>query len=184
MDALKVPPERRRSDADFDAGRGDRRVERRRTTGDLRAKYAAKARPVPRRVRAPPRLEDRGQRRDVLLWLVAPGGDDVAFVEKLLQLGIVTVPGSYPRPGRRRLRALRAGAHARTIPAKRSRAWRLEAGGPHTRSNAGAKPSKKAGRATPARRLPALRRRVEHHGRAGRRATCASRPPAAPAVSG
>ena len=29
------------------------------------------------------------------LWLAAPGGDDVAFVEKLLKLGIVTVPGSF-----------------------------------------------------------------------------------------
>ena len=29
------------------------------------------------------------------LWLKAPGGDDVAFVEKLLRLGIVCVPGSF-----------------------------------------------------------------------------------------
>jgi acetylornithine aminotransferase len=29
------------------------------------------------------------------LWLKAPGGDDVAFVESLLRLGIVCVPGSF-----------------------------------------------------------------------------------------
>ena len=29
------------------------------------------------------------------LWLAAPGGDDVAFVEALLRLGIVALPGSY-----------------------------------------------------------------------------------------
>jgi acetylornithine aminotransferase len=29
------------------------------------------------------------------LWLKAPGGDDVAFVESLLELGIVCVPGSF-----------------------------------------------------------------------------------------
>ncbi len=33
------------------------------------------------------------------LWLKAPGGDDVAFVEKLLRLGIVCVPGSFLGPG-------------------------------------------------------------------------------------
>lgn len=33
------------------------------------------------------------------LWLKAPGGDDVAFVEKLLKLGIVCVPGSFLGPG-------------------------------------------------------------------------------------
>ncbi len=29
------------------------------------------------------------------LWMAAPNGDDVAFVESLLRLGIVTTPGSY-----------------------------------------------------------------------------------------
>lgn len=29
------------------------------------------------------------------LWMRAPGGDDVAFVEKLLRLGLVVTPGSY-----------------------------------------------------------------------------------------
>ena len=29
------------------------------------------------------------------LWMAAPGGDDVAFVESLLRLGIVTTPGSF-----------------------------------------------------------------------------------------
>ncbi len=29
------------------------------------------------------------------IWMKAPGGDDVAFVEKLLRLGLVATPGSY-----------------------------------------------------------------------------------------
>jgi LL-diaminopimelate aminotransferase len=29
------------------------------------------------------------------LWLKAPGGDDVAFVERLMRLGLVALPGSY-----------------------------------------------------------------------------------------
>lgn len=29
------------------------------------------------------------------LWLRAPGGDDVAFVERLLRIGLVALPGSY-----------------------------------------------------------------------------------------
>ena len=29
------------------------------------------------------------------LWLAAPGGDDVAFVERLLRIGLVTLPGSF-----------------------------------------------------------------------------------------
>lgn len=33
------------------------------------------------------------------LWMRAPGGDDVAFVESLLRLGIVTTPGSFLGPG-------------------------------------------------------------------------------------
>jgi len=33
------------------------------------------------------------------LWLRVPRGDDVAFVERLLKLGIVCVPGSYLGPG-------------------------------------------------------------------------------------
>lgn len=33
------------------------------------------------------------------LWMKAPGGDDVAFVERLLRLGIVSTPGSYLGPG-------------------------------------------------------------------------------------
>ena len=33
------------------------------------------------------------------LWMAAPEGDDVAFVESLLRLGIVTTPGSYLGPG-------------------------------------------------------------------------------------
>ena len=33
------------------------------------------------------------------LWMRAPGGDDVEFVESLLRLGIVTTPGSFLGPG-------------------------------------------------------------------------------------
>jgi len=33
------------------------------------------------------------------LWMRAPGGDDVGFVESLLRLGIVTTPGSFLGPG-------------------------------------------------------------------------------------
>ena len=29
------------------------------------------------------------------LWLAAPGGDDVAFMERLLRIGLVVLPGSY-----------------------------------------------------------------------------------------
>ena len=29
------------------------------------------------------------------LWLAAPGGDDVAFVERLMRIGLVVLPGSY-----------------------------------------------------------------------------------------
>ncbi len=33
------------------------------------------------------------------LWMKAPGGDDVGFVESLLRLGVVTTPGSFLGPG-------------------------------------------------------------------------------------
>jgi acetylornithine aminotransferase len=33
------------------------------------------------------------------LWMRAPGGDDVGFVESLLKLGLVTTPGSFLGPG-------------------------------------------------------------------------------------
>lgn len=33
------------------------------------------------------------------LWVRAPGGNDVAFVERLLRLGLVSLPGSYLGPG-------------------------------------------------------------------------------------
>ncbi len=33
------------------------------------------------------------------LWLAAPGGDDVAFVERLLRAGLVAMPGSFLGPG-------------------------------------------------------------------------------------
>jgi acetylornithine aminotransferase len=33
------------------------------------------------------------------LWMAAPGGDDVAFVESLLRAGLVCMPGSFMGPG-------------------------------------------------------------------------------------
>uniref|UniRef100_A0A832MLT0 Aminotransferase class I/II-fold pyridoxal phosphate-dependent enzyme n=1 Tax=Eiseniibacteriota bacterium TaxID=2212470 RepID=A0A832MLT0_UNCEI len=33
------------------------------------------------------------------LWMRAPGGDDVAFVERLLAVGVVAMPGSFLGPG-------------------------------------------------------------------------------------
>lgn len=33
------------------------------------------------------------------LWMRAPGGDDVAFAERLMRLGVVTTPGSFLGPG-------------------------------------------------------------------------------------
>ncbi len=63
-------------------------------TGELRAKYAAK-RDLFRAEFARRGWKTEASEATFYLWLVAPGGDDVAFVEKLLKLGIVTVPGSY-----------------------------------------------------------------------------------------
>ncbi len=67
-------------------------------TGELRAKYAAK-RDLFRAEFARRGWKTEGSVATFYLWLAAPGGDDVAFVEKLLKLGIVTVPGSYLGPG-------------------------------------------------------------------------------------
>lgn len=36
-----------------------------------------------------------GSEATFYLWTAAPGGDDVAFVERLMRLGIVALPGSY-----------------------------------------------------------------------------------------
>jgi LL-diaminopimelate aminotransferase len=36
-----------------------------------------------------------GSEATFYLWTAAPGGDDVAFVERLMKLGIVALPGSY-----------------------------------------------------------------------------------------
>jgi len=33
------------------------------------------------------------------LWMKAPGGDDVAFVERVLKVGLVALPGSFMGPG-------------------------------------------------------------------------------------
>jgi acetylornithine aminotransferase len=67
-------------------------------TGEQRAKYGAK-RELFLAEFARRGWKVEGSTATFYLWLKAPGGDDVAFVEKLLQLGIVTVPGSYLGPG-------------------------------------------------------------------------------------
>jgi len=65
---------------------------------DQRARYAVK-----RRI-----LLDSMERRawaveaseaSFYLWMKAPGGDDVAFVERLMGAGLVAMPGSYLGPG-------------------------------------------------------------------------------------
>jgi len=61
---------------------------------DQRAKYAAK------RALFLEYFARRGWRVEAseatfYLWLAAPGGSDVAFVERLLRIGLVTLPGSY-----------------------------------------------------------------------------------------
>ena len=63
-------------------------------TADQRAKYAAK-RDLFRAEFARRGWVTEASTATFYLWLQAPGGDDVAFVEKLLRLGIVCVPGSY-----------------------------------------------------------------------------------------
>ncbi|MCC6652852.1 MAG: aminotransferase class I/II-fold pyridoxal phosphate-dependent enzyme [Candidatus Eisenbacteria bacterium] len=63
-------------------------------TGEQRAKYGAK-RDLFRAEFARRGWKTEGSEATFYLWLAAPGGDDVAFVEKLLRLGIVTVPGSF-----------------------------------------------------------------------------------------
>ena len=40
-----------------------------------------------------------GSEATFYLWMRAPGGDDVEFVESLLRLGLVTTPGSFLGPG-------------------------------------------------------------------------------------
>ena len=67
-------------------------------TADQRAKYAAK-RDLFRAEFARRGWETEASEATFYQWLRVPGGDDVAFVEKLLKLGIVCVPGSYLGPG-------------------------------------------------------------------------------------
>ena len=67
-------------------------------TGEQRAKYGAK-RDLFLAEFARRGWTIEGSTATFYLWLKAPGGDDVAFVEQLLKLGIVTVPGSYLGPG-------------------------------------------------------------------------------------
>ncbi|HVP15499.1 MAG TPA: aminotransferase class I/II-fold pyridoxal phosphate-dependent enzyme [Terriglobales bacterium] len=62
-----------------------------------RARYAAK------RELFLPYFARRGWRVEAseasfYLWLRVPGGDDVAFVERLLRIGVVALPGSYLGP--------------------------------------------------------------------------------------
>jgi acetylornithine aminotransferase len=63
-------------------------------TGEQRAKYAAK-RELFLKEFARRGWSIEASEATFYLWLRAPGGDDVAFVEKLLRLGITCVPGSY-----------------------------------------------------------------------------------------
>lgn len=63
-------------------------------TGDQRARYAAK------RALFTAEFARRGwvteaSEATFYLWMRAPGGDDVAFVERLLRLGLVATPGSF-----------------------------------------------------------------------------------------
>lgn len=67
-------------------------------TSEQRAKYAAK-RDLFRAEFARRGWVTEASEATFYLWLKAPGGDDVAFVEKLLELGIVCVPGSFLGPG-------------------------------------------------------------------------------------
>jgi acetylornithine/N-succinyldiaminopimelate aminotransferase len=67
-------------------------------TAEQRAKYAAK-RDLFRAEFARRGWQTEGSVATFYLWLKAPGGDDVAFVEKLLRLGLVCVPGSFLGPG-------------------------------------------------------------------------------------
>ena len=63
-------------------------------TAGQRAKYAAK-RDLFRAEFARRGWVTEASTATFYLWLKAPGGDDVAFVERLLRLGIVCVPGSF-----------------------------------------------------------------------------------------
>ena len=67
-------------------------------TGEQRAKYGAK-RDLFKAEFARRGWTIEASEATFYLWLKAPGGDDVAFVEKLLRLGIVCVPGSFLGPG-------------------------------------------------------------------------------------
>lgn len=67
-------------------------------TGEQRAKYAAK------RSLFLAEFERRGWKTEAsdatfYLWMKVPGGDDEAFCESLLKLGVVVTPGSYLGPG-------------------------------------------------------------------------------------
>lgn len=66
--------------------------------GEQRARYAAKRRLfldyVARRG-----WKVEASEATFYLWLRAPDGDDVAFVESLLRLGLMTLPGSFLGPG-------------------------------------------------------------------------------------
>ena len=67
-------------------------------TTEQRAKYAAK-RALFREEFARRGWTTEASEATFYLWMKAPGGDDVRFVESLLRLGIVTTPGSFLGPG-------------------------------------------------------------------------------------
>ncbi len=93
--------------------------------GEQRARYRAKRDfflEVFRRLR----LRVEASEATFYLWTRAPGGDDVAFVERLLGLGIVCLPGSYLGPGGEGLIRF---ALVPTLAQCREAAARLEAAG-------------------------------------------------------
>ncbi len=66
--------------------------------GEQRARYAAK-RALFQEFFARHGFRVEASEATFYLWVRAPGGDDVAFVERLLKLGLVSLPGSYLGPG-------------------------------------------------------------------------------------
>jgi len=65
---------------------------------DQRARYAAKRGLFVDWLRRAG-ISFEGSVASFYLWIQAPGGDDVAFVERLLRLGIVALPGSWMGKG-------------------------------------------------------------------------------------
>ena len=63
----------------------------------LRARYAAK-RDVVRAAFERFGWAVEASEASFFLWMRAPGGDDVAFVERLMRLGVIALPGSFLDP--------------------------------------------------------------------------------------